>query len=154
MARGPEVDDEAPDFTLPSHRGADVRLADAAARGPVVLYFYPKDDTFGCTRESCAFRDAYAELSAAGATVIGVSGDDLESHARFAAKYALPYDLCADVHGHVRRLYGVPSAGLASGRMTFVIDRHRRVRRVYASRIRFEAHVDEALKTIRGLRDP
>lgn len=151
MARGPDVGDLAPDFALPSHRGADVVLSQLVQQGPVVVYFYPKDDTFGCTRESCAFRDAYAELREAGAAVVGISGDDVDSHRRFAEKFALPYDLCADVDATARRAFGVPSAGLASGRVTFVIDRDRRVRHVYSSRIRFEAHVDEALKTIRRL---
>lgn len=151
MARPPEVNDVAPDFRLPSHRGGDVVLSELVEQGPVVVYFYPKDDTFGCTREACGFRDVYGELRAAGASVVGISADDLDSHRRFAAKHDLPYDLCSDVVGEVRRLYGVPQAGIVPGRMTFVVDRQRRVRHVYASRIRFEAHVDQALKTVRSL---
>jgi peroxiredoxin Q/BCP len=116
----------------------------------VVLYFYPKDDTPGCTKEACTFRDDYAEFEAAGAAVLGVSGDSSESHRRFAAKHRLPFPLLADPGGKVRRLYGVPATlGLLPGRVTFVIDGAGIVRHVFSSQLNPARHVAEALGVLR-----
>src|SRR3954447_25662090 len=96
----------APDFTLPDQDGKPVRLS--AFKGkPVVLYFYPKDDTSGCTKEACAFRDARADYEAAGAKVLGVSPDGVASHRKFADKYELPFTLLADPETEVCQAYGV-----------------------------------------------
>lgn len=141
--------DEAPDFALPDARGEVVRLADFHGQKPVVLYFYPKDETPGCTKEACAFRDAYEDFVAAGAEVIGVSSDDGKSHERFAAKHRLPFRLLSDRGGEVRRRYGVPATlGLLPGRVTFVIDRDGRVRHVFNSQLQAERHVREALAAL------
>src|SRR5579862_2154542 len=107
MAGGLQVGDKAPDFTLASQSGAQVRLYDRLESGVVVLYFYPKDETPGCTAESCAFRDAYDDFTAAGAEVVGVSRDDGASHGRFAAHHRLPFVLLADPSGGVHELYGI-----------------------------------------------
>jgi len=146
------VGDEAPDFVLPDRTGKMVRLSEFRGRKAVVLYFYPKDDTPGCTKESCAFRDSYQDFQDAGAEVIGVSSDSAESHGRFAAKHRLPFTLLADQGGQVRKRYGVPATlGLLPGRVTFVIDRGGVVRHVFNSQFQATQHVSEALEALRAL---
>src|SRR5438093_13504497 len=118
-----QAGDPAPDFALPDASGRTVRLSDFRGRKAVVLYFYPKDDTPGCTKEACTFRDQYQDFQDAGAEVIGVSSDSPESHAKFAAKHRLPFTLLADRGGETRKAYGVPATlGLLPGRVTYVID--------------------------------
>ncbi len=102
----PPVGSAAPDFTLPAGDGSQVHLADLRGK-TTLLYFYPKDDTPGCTTEACAFRDAWSELQARGVVVLGVSRDDVKSHQKFAAKYSLPFPLPADLGGVVAQRYGV-----------------------------------------------
>ena len=111
--------DIAPDFTLPSQSGEPVRLHDFMGKRAVVLFFYPKDYTAGCTAEACAFRDSYEIFQRAGAEVIGISSDSVGLHRRFAASYQLPFTLLSDRGGMVRRLYGAQSMlGLVPGRVT------------------------------------
>src|SRR5690606_34936307 len=106
----------------------------AGDRPCVVLYFYPKDDTPGCTVEACSFRDAYAVFSDAGAEVVGISSDSVGAHKAFADKHRLPFRLLADHGGHVRASYGVKKTlGLIDGRVTFIIDRGGVVRHVFSS---------------------
>ncbi len=137
------VGDQAPDFELPSSQGGTIRLQ--ALRGQaVVVFFYPKDDTPGCTTEACGFRDNLAQFQALGATVLGISGDDPESHQRFAAKHHLTFPLLADVGNGVRKRFGVPSALVLPGRVTYVIDREGVVRLVFNALFNAEAHVREA----------
>lgn len=146
------VGDEAPDFVLPDRTGKMVRLSEFRGHKAVVLYFYPKDDTPGCTKESCAFRDGYQDFQDAGAEVIGVSSDSAESHGKFAAKHRLPFTLLADQGGQVRTRYGVPATlGLLPGRVTFVIDRSGVVRHVFNSQFQATQHVSEALEALRRL---
>jgi thioredoxin-dependent peroxiredoxin len=146
------VGDEAPDFVLPDRTGKMVRLSEFRGHKAVVLYFYPKDDTPGCTKESCAFRDGYQDFQDAGAEVIGVSSDSAESHGKFAAKHRLPFTLLADQGGQVRKRYGVPATlGLLPGRVTFVIDRGGVVRHVFNSQFQATQHVSEALEALRRL---
>jgi thioredoxin-dependent peroxiredoxin len=141
-----KVGDTAPDFTLPSQNGTSVSLKGFRGK-PVVLYFYPKDDTPGCTVESCAFRDRYEVFQSAGAEIIGISGDSPESHQKFAAKYQLPFTLLSDKGDKVRKLYGATTAfGLIPGRVTYVIDKNGVVQYVFDSMLNFKAHVEEALK--------
>jgi peroxiredoxin Q/BCP len=145
------VGDPAPDFALPDRSGRTIRLADYRGKRAVVLYFYPKDDTPGCTKEACAFRDQYQDFVDAGAEVIGVSSDSEESHGRFATKYSLPFVLVSDRGGAVRRRYGVPATlGLLPGRVTFVIDRNGIVRHVFNSQLQATRHVAEALAALRA----
>jgi thioredoxin-dependent peroxiredoxin len=153
---GVKVGDRAPDFTLRDATGADVSLAGLRGK-PVVLYFYPKDDTPGCTKEACSFRDAYQDFRDAGAEVIGVSSDSSESHKKFATRYKLPFTLLADRGGKLRKLYGVPSTlGLLPGRVTFVIDAGGVVRHVFNSQLDATRHVSESLDGLRktGARRP
>jgi len=142
----------APDFTLPSQSGQMVSLTDFIGEKPVVLFFYPKDDTPGCTKEACAFRDDYEGFGKLDAEVIGISSDSVKSHRRFAAKHDLPYTLLSDEESKVRKLYGVPNfLGIFPGRVTYVIDREGIVRHVFSSQLTVEKHVEEALKALRSL---
>ena len=146
------VGDHAPDFTLPNQHGKPVRLSDLLGKGAVVLYFYPKDETRGCTAEACGFRDAYQVFSDAGAEVVGVSSDSVESHLSFAQHHRLPFILLSDTHGALRKRYGVPTTlGMIPGRVTYIIDRRGIVRHIFSSQIQAEKHVAEALETLRAL---
>ena len=144
-----EVGCIAPSFTLPSQSGRMVSLKELIGEKPIVLFFYPKNDTPGCTREACAFRDNHEEFGKLDAQVIGISSDSVESHRSFAAKHDLPYTLLSDEEGKVRKLYGVPNTlGLFPGRVTYVIDREGIVRHVFSSQLGVERHVEEAHKVL------
>jgi thioredoxin-dependent peroxiredoxin len=152
MAHGIQVGDKAPDFTLQAQSGEQVRLQDRLGERVVVLYFYPKDNTSGCTAEACAFRDSHEVFTDAGAEVIGVSSDSADKHAAFAGKYELPFTLLADQGGKVRKLYGVPTVlGLIPGRVTYVIDRQGMVRQVFNSMTNTGKHVNDALEMVKQL---
>jgi peroxiredoxin Q/BCP len=140
---------KAPNFTLPSQSEEMVSLEDFIGTKPVVLFFYPKDDTPGCTKQACAFRDDYEEFGKLDAEVIGISSDSVESHGSFAARHALPFTLLSDEGGKVRKLYGVRNSfGLFPGRVTYVIDEEGVVRHVFSSQLGMEQHVEEALKRL------
>jgi peroxiredoxin Q/BCP len=141
--------DPAPDFELPDQEGNLVRLRQFRGKSAVVVYFYPKDDTSGCTIEACGFRDDYARFKAAGAEVLGISGDSGASHRAFAAKFNLPFTLLSDAGGRVRKLYGVKKTlGILPGRATYVIDRDGIVRHVFSSQSQPAKHVEEALRAL------
>ena len=143
------VGSKAPDFTLPSQSGEMANLKDFLGQKPVVLFFYPKDDTPGCTKQACAFRDGYEEFGKLDAEVVGISSDTVASHERFAAKHDLPFTLLSDEGSKVRALYGVPSTlGLFPGRVTYVIDAEGVVRHVFSSQLGVERHVEEALRAL------
>jgi peroxiredoxin Q/BCP len=142
----------APDFELPDQHGNLVRLSQYRGARPVVVYFYPKDDTTGCTIEACRFRDDFPRFQASGAEILGISDDSPESHARFVSKYNLPFKLLSDRGGRIRKLYGVKKTfGLIPGRVTFVIDREGIVRHVFSSQSAPAQHVEEALTQIAHL---
>jgi len=143
------VGEVAPDFTLPDQWGKPMRLRDLVGRKTLVLYFYPKDETPGCTIEARAFRDSYERFTKAGAEVVGVSSDSVASHRRFAKHYDLPFVLLSDRGGAVRRLYGVEKTlGILPGRVTYVIDNAGVVRHVYSSQLRATRHSVEALHAL------
>lgn len=147
-----QVGDRAPDFSLTSATGESVSLADFRGKKPVVLYFYPKDDTPGCTAESCAFRDSYQVFQDMGAEVIGISGDSVDSHRKFAEKYQLPFILLSDSQNTVRKQFGVPATlFVLPGRVTYVIDKEGIIRHIFNSMMDFKAHVEEALNTLKSL---
>jgi len=146
------VGEAAPDFTLFDQRGQRVNLSDLLARGCVVVYFYPKDDTLGCTAEACSFRDQYEVLKEAGAEVVGISSDGVDSHEAFAAKHRLPFILLSDPQSAVRAAYGIQrTLGIIDGRVTFVLDRQGVVRMAFSSQIRPKRHVEEALRIVRSI---
>ncbi|ACK73398.1 alkyl hydroperoxide reductase/ Thiol specific antioxidant/ Mal allergen [Gloeothece citriformis PCC 7424] len=148
-----KVGDRAPDFTLSSQSGEKVSLKDFLGKKAVVVYFYPKDDTPGCTAESCAFRDSYEVFKEMGAEVIGISGDSPDSHKSFASKYNLPFILLSDTNNQVRKLFGVPATlFVLPGRVTYIIDKEGIIRQIFDSAFDFKAHVNEALKTLQGVK--
>lgn len=145
---------EAPDFTLQSDSGESVTLSDLRGR-PVVLYFYPRDDTPGCTVEACEFRDAWRDVEKAGAVVLGVSPDDVPSHGRFRTKFQLPFPLLADPEHRVAELYGVWGEKSMYGRKffgilrtTFIIDCSGRVLQVF-ERVKPKGHAGRVLEALR-----
>ena len=152
MANGIQVGDKAPDFTLPSQAGDEVRLSDQLGSHVVVLYFYPRDNTSGCTAQACAFRDSYEAFTEAGATVIGVSSDSVDKHAGFAGKHELPFTLLSDAGGKVRKEYGVPSMmDMLPGRATYVIDRDGVVQHFFNSMTNIGGHVGDALDMVKKI---
>ena len=143
----------APNFALPSQSGKTVSLRDFLGQKPVILFFYPKDDTPGCTKEACAFRECYEAFRGLNAEVIGISSDSVESHRSFAAEHELPFTLLSDEGGKVRKLYGASSAfGLLPGRVTYVLDKEGVVRHIFSSQLGVEKHVEEALEALRSMR--
>ncbi|QIA26383.1 thioredoxin-dependent thiol peroxidase [Thermaerobacter sp. PB12/4term] len=148
-----KVGEQAPDFTAVNDRGETVRLSDFRGR-KVVLYFYPKDDTPGCTREACSFRDDYGQLQEAGAVVLGVSPDPVESHVKFREKYGLPFPLLSDPDHQVAEAYGVWKEKRMYGRTywgiertTFVLDEEGKVLAVIRG-VKPEEHPRRALKAL------
>ena len=147
-----KIGDVAPDFSLPSQMGDNVTLSEYFGKTNIVLYFYPKDESPGCTREACKFRDSYQELVNLGAEVIGVSAQSIESHKSFATHHGLPFLLLSDKDNKVRKLYGVPaSLGLLPGRVTYIIDKKGIVRQIFSSQTQVERHVEEAAKALREI---
>ena len=145
--------DRVPELELGTYEGEHLQLADYRGKQVVVVFFYPKDGTPGCTREACGFRDAYERFAEAGAVVIGVSGDSEDSHRRFAEQHHLPFHLVSDPRGEVRKAFGVPKTmGLLPGRVTYVIDREGIVRLVFNSQLDAEGHVSRALEVVEQLK--
>ncbi len=141
--------DLAPDFPLSSDEAAD-KLSDFRGRADVVLFFYPKDDTPGCTAQACSFRDDYAEFRRLGAEVVGISGDSGESHRAFAGKHQLPYRLITDADGSIRRRFGIKKTwGLIPGRASVLVDVDGVIRRIYESQFRPASHVPAMLDALR-----
>jgi peroxiredoxin Q/BCP len=146
------VGDEAPDFTLSNQSGEVVRLRDFIGKKIIVLYFYPKDFSRGCTAEACAFRDSYEVFKDEGAEVIGVSSQSVDSHRRFALANMLPFILLSDEESKVRKLYGVPSTlGLLPGRVTYIIDKKGIVRHVFSSQSNPTKHIEEAVRILKEI---
>lgn len=149
----PAVGDVMPHFSLPDQSGAVVRSESWLGQGPIVLYFYPRDETLGCTIEACGFRDRYPEFRECGAIVAGISPDAPDSHRRFAAKHHLPFTLLSDPEQKVFALYGVEDLlGLLPGRETFVMDREGIVCYRVAAHLQPRKHVREALAAVKRLR--
>lgn len=144
--------DKAPLFTLPDSGGQPVNLTDFIGKKNLVIFFYPKDESYGCTKEACGFRDNYDKFKDAGAEVIGISTDNEASHNAFVAHHKLPFILLSDKDHKVADLYGVHrSLGILPGRATFVIDKKGVIRMNYSSQLKFHKHIDEALRLIKSL---
>ena len=148
-----QVGDLASDFTLLNQSSGPVSLGDFLDKKHIVLYFYPKDNTSLCTEEACAFRDNYEVFKDAGAEVIGVSSDSVESHRQFAKEHQLPFILLSDVDGVIRKRHGVPTAFGLPGRVTYIIDRQGIVRRIFFSQFTAEKHVAQALHTLQAIQE-
>lgn len=141
------VGDKAPMFEGITDTGEKFSLSDYVGKHNLVIYFYPKDDTPGCTREACAFRDNWDLLKDYDVVVIGISSDSVESHKKFKSKYNLPFILVSDPDKKIRELYGAKGLILPS-RVTFVIDKRGIVRHIYNSQLDPENHVKEAMKAL------
>lgn len=140
------VGDTAPSFTVNDTSGSPVSLADFAGK-TVVLYFYPKDDTPGCTKEACSFRDTYGDYQGKDVVVLGVSMDSEASHQQFTDKFSLPFPLLADVGGSLTKAYDVDGGGYAK-RVTYVIDGSGKISQVYTS-IQTESHAQDILRELK-----
>jgi peroxiredoxin Q/BCP len=147
----PVIGKPAPDFTLPSTSGESVTLRQYKGKKTVVLFFYPDDDTPGCTKEACGFRDLSVQFEGAGAVILGISANDLESHQRFKTKHKLPFELLYDADALTSKAYGVWKQKNLYGkkfmgieRTTFVIDKTGRIAQIYP-KVRVEGHVAEVL---------
>lgn len=141
-----------PPFTLKDQDGKNVSLSKYKGK-PVVVYFYPADETPGCTKQACAFRDSYEKFKKAGAEVVGISGDDPTSHKAFAKKYRLPFTLLCDEGNKVRKEWGIPGDlfGTLPGRQTYVLDKNGVVQLIYNNQFQPEKHIDETLKLLQSL---
>lgn len=147
-----KVGDKAPDFELQRQDGGCFRLYDLLKEKNVVLYFYPKDSTPGCTKQACGFRDQYEVFQEQGAEVVGVSSDSLSSHQKFEKSFKLPFVLLSDKGGSVRTNYGVPKKfGIIPGRVTYIIDRQGVVRYVFNSMTKPLEHVNLALDILKEM---
>ena len=148
------VGDTAPTFTLRSQSGELVDLKNLIGKREIVLYFYPKDNTPGCTAEAKAFRDRYEAFKEVGAEVIGISSDSIESHRSFSTQCGLPFTILSDEGGVARKLYGVPSTlGLLPGRVTYIIDKRGVVRFIFNSQMNPTKHVEEAMRILSQIKD-
>jgi peroxiredoxin Q/BCP len=148
-----DVGQGAPDFVLQASNGTTIKLSEFRDKKSVVLFFYPKDDSPGCTREACSFRDAYSEFSGADVKVLGINSGDLDSHQKFVAKHHLQFPLLVDTGDRVRAAYGVSkTAGIIPGRVTFLIDKTGVVRARFSSQFGATQHVDEMRAAISNLR--
>jgi len=147
-----KVGDQIPDFSLPDQTGLARSNKQLKAK-PLVLFFYPKDDTPGCTAEACGFRDKYDLFKIFGAEVWGVSSDDVNSHRKFAEKNQLPFPLLCDEDNALRKVFGVPKVlGLIDGRVTYIIDSKGIIRHIFNDLLDGPAHVTEALRIFDEIR--
>jgi peroxiredoxin Q/BCP len=146
-----KIGDPAPEFSLIDEHGLPVSLKDYRGKSIVVLYFYPKDFTSGCTTEACSFRDDYKLYQEKGAVVIGVSLDSVESHSKFSEKYALPFAILSDRGKEVARSYGVlGTGGFLTKRITFIIDKNGRITHIFP-KVDVKRHSEEVLRAIEQL---
>ncbi|MDG5766262.1 peroxiredoxin [Balneolales bacterium ANBcel1] len=139
----------APDFTMPDHNGNPVTLDRLLEHGPLVLFFYPKDESPGCTRQACSFRDNYDTLAEKGVTVAGVSRDPAQNHTSFIERHNLAYPLLTDTDGSVHEQYGCSTLfGLLTRRVTFLIDTDRKILLSHEDNLRMGSHVEAVLKAL------
>lgn len=148
-----EVGSIIPTFSLPDQHGEIFDISEVLGTKNLVIYFYPKDDSPGCTKQACSFRDQYEDFMDADAMVIGISSDNIESHKAFAEKHGLNFTLLSDENGAVRDLFGVPKSflGLLEGRTTYVIDKNGEVVYIFNSQLQAEKHISEALKALQSI---
>lgn len=148
-----QIGDNCPAFSLPDSKGNEVQINHFLGKKILVLFFYPKDDTPGCTKEACAFRDAYADFLDLGCEVFGVSSDNSSSHQAFQEKHNLPYPLLSDAQKKVRQLFGVPASlfGLLPGRVTYIVGLDGKIAGIFNSQTNPVGHINEALKVAKNL---
>lgn len=149
-----KIGDNCPSFSLPNQHGNTVTIDELIGSKILIVYFYPKDDTTGCTKEACAFRDSYEDLKDLGCEVIGISSDSIEDHKKFAESHRLSFTLLADSKKAVRKLFGVPSSlfGLIPGRVTYVIDKQGKINQVFNSLTDTQGHINAAVAAVQLLK--
>jgi peroxiredoxin Q/BCP len=147
-----KVGDSIPRFTAKDTNGADFDSKNIVGLKPLVIYFYPKDNTPGCTAQACSFRDQYEDFKDLGAEVIGISGDSVASHQKFSKQFKLPFILLSDSDKKIKKLFGVPSGmfGLMPGRVTYVTDKNGVVQMIFDSMLATK-HIPKALDAIKKL---
>ncbi|MCL4135909.1 UNVERIFIED_CONTAM: hypothetical protein GTU68_021234 [Idotea baltica] len=147
-----KIGDQVPEFSLKDQNNKSVDITNFIGKNPMVIYFYPKDDTPGCTKEACKFRDEFEAFTDLEVKVIGISADDVESHKNFADKYRLPFTLLADTENKVRKLFGVPKSmlGLVPGRVTYVVNNKGTIIHIFNSQFGAEKHITEALNKLKA----
>lgn len=148
-----QIGDNCPVFSLPDSEGTEIQIAELLGKKILVLFFYPKDDTPGCTKEACAFRDAYTDFLDLGCEVFGISSDNSQSHQEFQQKHKLPYPLLSDTQKKVRQQFGVPQSlfGLIPGRVTYIVGVDGKVAGIFNSQTNPVGHINEALRVVRSL---
>jgi len=148
-----QVGDTIPEFSLTDQYGKSFNIDRLLSQKSIVLYFYPKNETVGCTKQACAFRDNYQDFQQVGAEVIGISSDSEASHNSFADHYNLPFILLSDTNGEIRKKFGVKAnlMGLIPGRTTYIIDKQGIIRYIFNSQIHIEKHISEALRILNEL---
>jgi peroxiredoxin Q/BCP len=148
-----KVGDKVPDFVLKDQNNNDFNIADFRGKQILVIYFYPKDDTPGCTTEACSFRDTFEVFTDLNVKVIGISTDNVSSHKKFEEKYNLPFTLLADTNKKVQKLFGVPKSflGMIPGRVTYIIDKQGSIVHIFNSMSNAEKHITESLSIIKKM---
>ena len=148
-----KIGDQIPEIALKDESDEWVSLHDFKGKHPLVVYFYPKDDTPGCTKEACEFRNEFDQFDQYDAKIFGISGDSVKSHQRFVAKHALNFSLLSDRDRQAEKAFGVPRSlfGLLPGRVTFVIDREGVIQHVFSAQIDARRHTRESLEVIKKL---
>jgi peroxiredoxin Q/BCP len=148
-----KIGDYCPLFSLPNQFGEQIHIQNFIGKRNLVIYFYPKDDTPGCTKEACTFRDRHEEFKDLGCEVTGISSDSPEKHQKFAEKHRLSFTLLSDSSNEVRKMFGVPTNlfGLLPGRVTYVIDKKGIIRGIYNSQTDPAGHIDKALEIVKRL---
>ncbi|MHB1867919.1 MAG: peroxiredoxin [Nitrososphaerales archaeon] len=142
-----KIGEQAPNFEAVADDGSKFSLSELIGKTNIVLYFYPKDFTMGCTKEACSFRDQWERVLSLKATVVGISADSPETHANFKKEHKLPFTLVSDEDKSVRKLYGATGTFLPQ-RVTFVIDKSGKIRNIFNSQLNISKHVEEALRTL------
>ncbi|PUZ20751.1 peroxiredoxin Q/BCP [Chitinophaga costaii] len=146
-----KVGDKVPNFTLQDQEGKSFSIDTVIGKYPLVIYFYPKDETSGCTKEACSFRDAYESFNQYGAKVIGISGDNVKSHQQFASHHQLNFTLLSDPGNKVRKLFGVPKTMMIPGRVTYIVDKNGVVVHTFNSMTKADQHVEESLAALKKM---
>lgn len=148
------IGDNCPTFTLNNQAGEHISITDFIGKKTLVIYFYPKDDTPGCTKEACSFRDAYEDFKSLGCEVIGISSDSIATHKKFAEKHRLTFQLLADTTKSVRNAFGVPGNlfGLIPGRVTYIVDLKGKIAGIFNSQLDPVGHIKKALEVVQQLK--
>jgi len=150
---GIKIGDKCPDFSLLDQNGELVTIKEIIGDKNIVIYFYPKDNTWGCTKQACSFRDSFQDFVDLGCEVIGISTDSIDSHKMFSKKYNLNFKILSDVDDEVREKFGVPKSlfGIIKGRVTYIIDKKGNVAWIFNSQLNAEGHISKSIEVLKEL---